>query len=865
MSKRVSMLAIVLTVLSFLFLCVGFAELQDTLLIEGSASYAKGERILQTGAATATIISNAISDDSITRIVVDNQKNSEAILAEYSLAWEDGVDVGIYGNTVKVFVIPERSTAYLLAKGTGIVCANADSAGLFSGLTDIVRIEFNRFDTSAVTDMSSMFEGCTALERVNFNACDIEGVTSLANLFAGCESLTGVSLDGMNAASLLTAENMFSGCTSLESADLSQFATTSALTHIGGMFENCVSLQTVDLSNLNTSGVLSMAATFRHCEALPSITGLNELDTSSVTSFENTFAYCYSFTSLDLSAFETDSATNMAGMFGGCYALTELDLSVFNTAKVTDFSYMFANRGAAAEDAAADSPMQLTTIIISRSWSKRSGTSSTGMFSGSELLVGGNGTAYDAAVLDQTYAHADLEKTPGYLTWYREVNCVLYLHANVYTTADRLKYVLGDDIIDALIYTEYDETVVFPAAYNSDTVGWSEYVYADDANPPHAIDSSIVLKDLTGDETTTEMHLYDMRTSVGTTIHERTSRVYELPILMDFTYASESDPRNGTMITKTYTVTDGTADQFIYIYANIRVQFYEEGFIYEGEEEELFVIFTNQEGESTYFDNNGEYFNITYYSYYGTTKIEPWTNLANPSCFASGTMITLADGTQKPVEELTGDELVLAFNHETGKFEAQPIMFMENDGEREWEVINLIMSDGTHLRYIYEHGLFDLTTGGYVYVTAQNYKDLIGHTFAKQAGDGFESVELVDAYLTTEVTGCYSFPSMYHMNVLTDGFLSYPGGLTGLFNIFAYDEDLKYDPERMQADIERYGLYTYEDFADYMSREVFESVFPIPYLKVAVGKGLIDEAGMLDIIEKYLYKHGIASPTEETP
>ena len=80
-----------------------------------------------------------------------------------------------------------------------------------------------------------------------------------------------------------------------------------------------------------------------------------------------------------------------------------------------------------------------------------------------------------------------------------------------------------------------------------------------------------------------------------------------------------------------------------------------------------------------------------------------------------------------------------------------------------------------------------------------------------------------------------------------------PGGIVGLFNIFEVDADtMKYDEAQMQADIAQYGLFTYEEFAALfpVSEEVFEACNG-QYLKVAMGKGLIDAEGLQTLIERY--------------
>lgn len=94
----------------------------------------------------------------------------------------------------------------------------------------------------------------------------------------------------------------------------------------------------------------------------------------------------------------------------------------------------------------------------------------------------------------------------------------------------------------------------------------------------------------------------------------------------------------------------------------------------------------------------------------------------------------------------------------------------------------------------------------------------------------------------------------FHMNSIANGFLNtpnIPGGITGLVNYFEYDPDLKYNEEAMQRDIEKYGLYTYDDFSDYISEAAYHSS-PSVYLKVAVGKGMITYEQIIDVINYLL-------------
>ena len=105
-----------------------------------------------------------------------------------------------------------------------------------------------------------------------------------------------------------------------------------------------------------------------------------------------------------------------------------------------------------------------------------------------------------------------------------------------------------------------------------------------------------------------------------------------------------------------------------------------------------------------------------------------------------------------------------------------------------------------------------------------------------------ERVQLTGVEVRQEYTAAYSPVTYGHLCYYVNGMLSMPGGIGGLFNTFEVDaETMKYDTAKMQADIEEYGLFTYEEFYELVpvTEQTFEA-FNGKYLKVAIGKGLID-------------------------
>lgn len=271
-------------------------------------------------------------------------------------------------------------------------------------------------------------------------------------------------------------------------------------------------------------------------------------------------------------------------------------------------------------------------------------------------------------------------------------------------------------------------------------------------------------------------------------------------------------------------------------------------------------------------DNNGgekltftHTFNISYnkddqYSYSdlsGSGKLTKLTgsSAGSDNCVTPDTLITLANGKQVRVDSLTGDEKLLVWNLETGKYDTAPIVFVDTDEEMEYEIIHLYFSDGSDVKVISEHGFFDLDLGKYVYIDAANYADYVGHRFVAQGTrilNKWNVVTLDEVVLEKEVTTAWSPVTFEHLCYYTNGVLSMPGGIEGLFNIFEVDtENMRYDAELMQKDIDTFGLFTLEDFGGMISEEAFEA-FNGSYLKVAMGKGLLTWEDIAYMAERYI-------------
>lgn len=257
-----------------------------------------------------------------------------------------------------------------------------------------------------------------------------------------------------------------------------------------------------------------------------------------------------------------------------------------------------------------------------------------------------------------------------------------------------------------------------------------------------------------------------------------------------------------------------------------------------------------------YVDNAG----ATYYYYVGYHMIDAAKASSGSSsgsgCLTDGTLITLADGSSKKVEEVTYEDELLVWNFCDGEYATVPATLIMNDGEKEYTVITLNFDDNTEIKLVDIHGLYDADLNEFVYIDPENVASYVGHNFVKTTMDKNgevlnTTVKLTDYEVTKEYSGCYTIQSAYHVNCIANDLLTQtPPIAEGYFDYFEMGEGMQYDQNKMKADIEKYGLYTYEDFEQYLTYEAFMA-FNGPYLKVAVGKGYFDYDFLIEQIKVF--------------
>lgn len=244
----------------------------------------------------------------------------------------------------------------------------------------------------------------------------------------------------------------------------------------------------------------------------------------------------------------------------------------------------------------------------------------------------------------------------------------------------------------------------------------------------------------------------------------------------------------------------------------------------------------------SYQDNAG----ATYYYYIGYhAPAQSYT-----SCVTPDTLVTLANGTQKRIDQVTYNDTLLAWDFNKGAYTAIGASIVENHGYAKNEVIKLAFEDGTVVKVVNVHGFFDADTNQWVDINAANATNFVGHRFTQVNGKTYKTVKLVSADVTTEYVEAWSILTCDHYNCIMEGMFSITPPATKQLAFFEIGANMKYDATAKLADIREYGLYKYSEFDHLLTYAQFDA-FNIPEIKVAVGKGLITYDEVVTLINAY--------------
>lgn len=138
---------------------------------------------------------------------------------------------------------------------------------LFSGISNIIRVDFSEFDSSKVTSMQNLFQNCISLKVINFsNKFITSNVIDMSGAFSDCTSLKYLDLSTFYTTNTIYMQNIFQNCKDLTLLNMPNFI-NSKVENINNIFKACSKLDYLNIYNSDFSNINNINGIFNSLSA----------------------------------------------------------------------------------------------------------------------------------------------------------------------------------------------------------------------------------------------------------------------------------------------------------------------------------------------------------------------------------------------------------------------------------------------------------------------------------------------------------------------------------------------------------------------------------------------------------------------
>ena len=216
---------------------------------------------------------------------------------------------------------------------------------------------------------------------------------------------------------------------------------------------------------------------------------------------------------------------------------------------------------------------------------------------------------------------------------------------------------------------------------------------------------------------------------------------------------------------------------------------------------------------------------------------QKYVKIKDPAaCLAKGTLITMADGSRKPVETLQEGDDIRVFDHNTGKLSHAKIMDYWQYEQPQYGLMTLHFTNNIDVNIVGAHSFFNKQENKYITITSENVNDYIGKQFYNADDACWET--LLGVTYSSEPVDTFFIATEDQFDCIAEGMLTMEDGIyTLVADIFDYDANMKVNVFKKYLDILRYGLFTSKDIPAITENAI--KAYKLQYIKVAIGKGII--------------------------
>lgn len=183
-----------------------------------------------------------------------------------------------------------------------------------------------------------------------------------------------------------------------------------------------------------------------------------------------------------------------------------------------------------------------------------------------------------------------------------------------------------------------------------------------------------------------------------------------------------------------------------------------------------YAVGLNQTASQTVSFNTGmENFQFTAVGFATTpcgTEFSPPVNGISGVCLAAGTLVTLSDGSSKPIEDITYEDQIRVWDFDQGALsQSKPLWIKRSETVTQFNL--LTFSDGSTLRTINQHRIFNKEAGAFTYPMTDATP--VGTTTFNVDGD---EITLVAKEVMVAEVDYYNVITDHHLNLFADSILT---------------------------------------------------------------------------------------------
>ena len=219
-------------------------------------------------------------------------------------------------------------------------------------------------------------------------------------------------------------------------------------------------------------------------------------------------------------------------------------------------------------------------------------------------------------------------------------------------------------------------------------------------------------------------------------------------------------------------------------------------------------------------------------------------------CVLEGTIVVMADNSRKRVEELKIGDEIMSFDFNSGKFIPQKIIYYKELPLDFYEGVRMHFDDDTFLEINSTQSFFDIIKKEYFEIENDGFEQFIGTQILSYNSDNsIGNKTIINLEKIVVLKRSYEIVTSFTYNFIANDVVTVEPTVFDT-NLFPINDEFKYDKAAIMNDVQKFGLYTYDELKMIMTENQFK-YYNAAFFKIPISKGVIKFEDIVKAIRKY--------------